>query len=293
METTAGRLRAKLESILNRLSELIAEVEIERFYRESGEMILVGVPDYNFGAPPPASRAKQLEIKRAYDKFADLVRVLLGAAPEELLEEWRVADEDVRTWVELGRNYGLRVDRAHNERVLRADGAAVAKVLAVLESIGDGGVMLVPDTSSIMDRPDPTAYRGIAGADRFTFVLLPTVLVELDDHKGGDSERRRELAKKVIARISGWRDQARRTGSALGDGVTVDKTITVRAEHEEPDVESSLRWLDPDVSDDRIVASVLSIEAQHPAARVVLVTGDVNLQNKADAALIEVADTPP
>jgi predicted ribonuclease YlaK len=32
--------------------------------------------------------------------------------------------------------------------------------------------------------------------------------------------------------------------------------------------------------------------AEHPAARVVLVTGDVNLQNKADAALLETADTP-
>ncbi len=57
-------------------------------------------------------------------------------------------------------------------------------------------------------------------------------------------------------------------------------------------MESSLSWLDPDVNDDRVIASVLSVEAQHPAARIVLVTGDVNLQNKADAALIEAVGTP-
>jgi len=41
-----------------------------------------------------------------------------------------------------------------------------------------------------------------------------------------------------------------------------------------------------------IVASVISLQAAHPAARVILITGDINLQNKADAAFTEVADPP-
>jgi predicted ribonuclease YlaK len=45
-------------------------------------------------------------------------------------------------------------------------------------------------------------------------------------------------------------------------------------------------------TDDRIIAAVLAVAAEHPAARVVLVTGDINLQNKADAAMLETADTP-
>ena len=51
----------------------------------------------------------------------------------------------------------------------------------------------------------------------------------------------------------------------------------------------SLSWLDADNADDRIIASVLHIQASSPSAHVILVTGDINLQNKADAAMIETA----
>jgi predicted ribonuclease YlaK len=95
----------------------------------------------------------------------------------------------------------------------------------------------------------------------------------------------REKAKKVITRIKGWRAQG-----PLLDGVLVDKTIIVRALHNEPKVADSLSWLDADNADDRIVASVLHIQATSPSAHVILVTGDINLQNKADAAMIETVE---
>lgn len=102
----------------------------------------------------------------------------------------------------------------------------------------------------------------------------------------------REGAKRAIARIKGWRDQARRAGGTLNEGTIVDGSITVQSLHVEPDVKSSLSWLDASVADDRIIAAVLALAAEHPAARVVLATGHVNLQNKADAALLETANTP-
>lgn len=119
------------------------------------------------------------------------------------------------------------------------------------------------------------------------------MLGELDElkiaHKNPDV---RERAKRAIARIKGWRDQARRAGGTLNDGTVVDRSITIQSLHVEPDVNNSLSWLDGSVADDRIIAAVLALTAEHPAARVVLVTGDVNLQNKADAAMVEAADTP-
>ena len=57
-------------------------------------------------------------------------------------------------------------------------------------------------------------------------------------------------------------------------------------------MKATLKWLDKDVADDRLIASTLEIIAQQPSARVVLVTSDINLQNKADAALIECYETP-
>jgi len=72
----------------------------------------------------------------------------------------------------------------------------------------------------------------------------------------------------------------------------VDRTITVKTRHNEPDMNRTLRWLDRDVADDRIVACVVALQTDYPACRVVLVTGDINLQNKADAAFVETADAP-
>ena len=53
---------------------------------------------------------------------------------------------------------------------------------------------------------------------------------------------------------------------------------------------STLKWLDEDNCDDRIIASVLEVQSSNPTARVVLVTGDINLLNKADVARIESAE---
>jgi len=44
------------------------------------------------------------------------------------------------------------------------DAAELEHVLSVLEGIGDRGV-LVPDTSSLVEQPDPMKYRPIAGRD--------------------------------------------------------------------------------------------------------------------------------
>ena len=92
---------------------------------------------------------------------------------------------------------------------------------------------------------------------------------------------------KVVRRIKGWRNQG-----SLHEGVTLHQTIRIRAIAEEPDVRGTLRWLDPSNRDDRIIASTLGVQMLAPSAQVILVTGDINLQNKAEAAKLPYAETP-
>jgi len=66
-------------------------------------------------------------------------------------------------------------------------------------------------------------------------------------------------------------------------GVPVTHEVTLLAEHREVRCEDVLDWLDPDVPDDRILAGALDLQARRPAATVVLVTRDLNLQTKAVA----------
>ena len=146
--------------------------------------------------------------------------------------------------------------------------------------------ILIPDTNAIVSNPSPTQYRPIAGNGNFVFLLLPTVLAELDALK--NTHRNpvfREKVNKVITRVKGWRNQG-----TLRNGVTVDRTITVRAIAIEPSMKDTLKWLDKENRDDRIIASVLEVQSSYPNARVVLITGDVNLLNKADFARIDTSD---
>lgn len=294
VNTTAARLRAALERIVEESLALTRGVGVHRLERDTGPVVFLTVADFYFSSLNAPQQAAQMNMKRKYVAFSEVVRVLLRAAPETLLAQWKEADEQFRrAWIELGTNYALTADNSGNEAALREDAAALEQVLSVFEGAGDCGVLLVPDTNSLVDQPDPATYRSIAGRDDFRFILLPTVLGELDElkiaHRNPDV---REGAKKAITRIKGWRDQARRAGGTLNDGTVFERTITVQSVHVEPDVKGSLSWLDASVADDRIIAAVLAVAAEHPSARVVLVTGDVNLQNKADAAMVETFDTP-
>lgn len=146
--------------------------------------------------------------------------------------------------------------------------------------------MVIPDTNAIVGNPDPADFRTLAGGGSFTFLLLPTVLSELDQLKNNHrNEAFREKVKKVITRIKGWGKQ----GSLL-EGVTVNKNITVKAVANDPKMEHALSWLDSEIMDDRIVASVMEIQAAMPTADVMLVTGDINLLNKAQAAKIQIGE---
>ena len=257
------------------------------FDRDSGSVVFV-CPEYYWGDLSTEQRAQQIGLKRLYEPVSELLRLLLTGAPDDLVRQLEDADQQFRVWLELKSNWSLSRDISANEAKLRTAAVAIEKILGVLEVTGSAEVLVVPDTNSLLGRADPTDYRSIVALDAFAFTLLPTVLGELDrlkiEHRNPDV---REKAKAAITRVKGWRQQG-----SLSIGVTVDKTITVRACHSEPDMERTLSWLDPNVEDDRIIASVIALQAKQPSSRVILVTGDINLQNKADAAMVETAEAP-
>jgi hypothetical protein len=90
-----------------------------------------------------------------------------------------------------------------------------------------------------------------------------------------------------VRRLKGLRDKGN-----LAAGVKLTNAITVQTQAREVDVRAVLDWLDPSVPDDRILAAALRLQSDHPAGGIVLVTSDLNLQNKADAAGLPYIETP-
>jgi predicted ribonuclease YlaK len=148
--------------------------------------------------------------------------------------------------------------------------------------------VVVPDTNALLKSADPSHYRGTIDSDAFRFVIVPTVLSELDGLKRTRaSQPLGEKAEKVIRVIKGFRKQ----GSML-EGVTVAKTIKVLMIATEPRMSGLPSWLDSDNHDDRIIGSVLEIQYRELSSTVVLVTDDMNLQNKAEMAFIPWSELP-
>ena len=285
MASTAARLRCDFDCLTQRLIILIRDLPIKQLGRH-GEMVTVIAPDFWWGDLSAEQLNTQLAIKRDYEEWFEVFRTAFTRATGDLNRKIRIADQEFRKWMELKRNYSLRPAPSFNEKKLQEAAQLFFDLLEVIEADGSKETVLIPDTNAIADNPDPSQYRAITDDDSFTFLLLPTVLAELDALKNTHRNPAfREKVNKAITRIKGWRHQ----GHLLG-GVTVDKTITVKAVAIEPDMSNALAWLDKENRDDRIIASVLDVQSSYPTAQVVLVTGDINLLNKADLARIETTD---
>jgi predicted ribonuclease YlaK len=105
------------------------------------------------------------------------------------------------------------------------------------------------------------------------------------NHRNADV---REKAEGLVRRIKGYRDRG-----SLRDGVPLKQGVSrVRSVAVEPDFDASLPWLDPSHADDRLVATFIEVMRRNPRSPVVLVTRDLNLQNKMEFARLPFMEPP-
>jgi len=285
MNTTAKKIRSKLENIQRELTEIINSVEI--YYRDfsSGGVVVLG-PNYHWKELSAAQKSTQINLKKEYELVSELLSLFFRNGPKDLNLKLEQADKKIRDWIEFESAWYISTDKIKNEKKLREHFGELFELIDILDVHNSDDIILIPDTNSLIQSCDPIKYKKAVSNEEYVFLLIPTVLQELDELKIlHRNENVRDKAKKAITRIKGWRNQG-----SLIDGVTVNKTITVKTIANEPDMNNTLSWLDKDNSDDRIVAKVIEVQNEFPASRVVLVTGDINLQNKAEAALIEYSE---
>lgn len=279
------RLEAHFQQVVSELKQLFHEIKV-RFVDLSSPNVVFVAPKYYWNKPNPLQETARIRIKRNYERLSEMLTLLLTQAPNDLTHRFADADKRFRMWMELESNWGLSESMPDNLRQFEEAAKEISEILSIFDQKSSNEMLLIPDTNSLLFSCDPVTYRKVASQNAFTFLLLPTVLGELDRlkylHRNQDV---REKAEKAIKRIKGWRNQG-----SLTDGVVVDKTILVKAWHKEPDMDNTLSWLDNSVQDDRIIASVLSAQAENASSVIYLITGDINLQNKADAAFIPILE---
>jgi hypothetical protein len=278
-----------IEKLIKQLDDLCPIIDLMMdnssiFYHDpndfSGGIIILGADVYHWDKK---DEKNQLKAREKFLKFTQNFELLLRKANPSTLKNIKEADKRILNLINQD-HAPSSVDSG--KKAFREEIKSHKDFLNVFVE-KENKVYIIPDTNSIIQFPDPKSYEGVSMIEEFYFIILPTVINELDYQK---TFHKNQIYKKkvnsVITRLKGYRKQ----GDLL-EGVTVYKTITIRMIATEPNFDKSLKWLDPKVNDDRIIASALEIQVENPSDLVIFVTADINLQNKAQLANLTVFDT--
>jgi len=281
------RLTDELDKIEANIVDLWRKSSIEEFRNDPYSGIVVITHRYHWKSLPAEHRGLQAKILGTYKHWFELFDRCHAQHSSDVRDEIRETDSYVISAIQLQTSWAT-------EATVDENAAYLAKRLIVYRQLlahpvsGTPELVLVPDTNALLQSADPAHYADVVGTKSFTFALAPTALSELDQikHLRGHQPVG-EKAEKAIRLIKGWRNQ----GSVL-EGVTVAKTITVKMIPTEPRMSKLPSWLDADNKDDRLIGTALEIQCSHLLAVVVFVTGDINLQNKAEMAFLPWAEPP-
>jgi hypothetical protein len=233
------------------------------------------------------ARRLQSRLLEMNDRLAALIRALLRNAPDDAAKALNEAQETLEELIDQSHLASVKT----TQQAFTEAEEALDKQLGLIANLYDpveGPPIYVPDTNALLWNPDLEEWR-FDEVKRFTLVITAAVLGELDrlkiEHRNPDV---RERAEGLIRRIKSYRGRGDlASGVPLVRNVSAIKTIAL-----EPKVEETLPWLDPSNEDDRILASFVEVMREHVRTPVILVTRDINLQNKAEYAGLPFVEPP-
>lgn len=290
----ADRLRDELDRLSELSEELLdaSQIEYRGDFNRGGGVVIIA-PDWAWAEPTDELRRIQMRAVPLLEQWFERYLMLFRDAPSELRQQVEEEYAAVREWLArdgsgwTGWDVPRRIEEAkemHQERL--------SKLRAFLDIVAppatDGRLLAIPDTSALMDVPDFERYPAALGVQTVDLYLIPPVLSELDNLK--DQGRTPDVREK--ARAAGRAIRAVRQGGSLLDGVEIKPGLRIFSRPQEPEFDGLPGRLDRSVPDDRILAAAFELQRERPAAAVVLVTGDINLQTKADLARLPFAETP-
>jgi hypothetical protein len=288
METISNNIEKMADSIGRLLKELLLQHSSIYETNALGGSVWVLSPhgDCGFGELGEEGRQLQTQLIKEYRRFYSLLIVLLKGLPEDSLRQIEESNETLLCIIEQKGTWCKTTNEVYQKSigVLKS----LMEFIKHLYDCTEGKYIFIPDTNALYHNLNIEKWL-FDDIKCYTLILLSTVLSELDDAKNNyRNEPLRKKADTIIHKISEYR----RRGNILECVPIVTGKIYLQAIAIEPKMEESLSWLDSKNNDDRIVAGVLEIMHNHPRTSVVLVTKDINLQNKAAMACIPFVEPP-
>lgn len=234
--------------------------------------------DHVWDILPDSGKQLQARLLPEFDRFSELMRVVTCHLPADAQQDLADSLKQIRCSIDQSGNtwWKTRFEAVEGFRKL------INKTTTMLKEYYGRPVtevLVIPDTSALIHDPNVDNWR-FDGCNRFTLILVPTVLRELENHKVYHKKSEvSEKAAKLIRQI----DEYGQRGS-LETGVKVTALISLRAFAHEPKMTKTLSWFDSSIQDDRFLATALEIIQANIGATIFVVTKDINMRNKANVA---------
>lgn len=283
---TMNTLSDNLKELAVQVRELIMKLMIRSDIYERSRSLITPRP-YAWKPLDQDGRRIQLDALEKYHHFYSILQVLLHNQPKNTQKLIRDSNLKIISVIEQNEPTRFKLTQDTLLEALQALDSQV-ELLNQLYASSDTKITYVPDTNALLHNPKLESWT-FPDSPKFIIVLTPTVLSELDTLKiNYRVEGVRETAEKIIRQIKEYRRRGR-----LTEGVSlVSGTSDIVAVATEPNMEQSLPWLDSQSKDDRLLATVIEVIRLRPKSPVVLVSRDINLQNKAEFAGIPFIEPP-
>jgi hypothetical protein len=289
-EVTVQAIATLLADWSATLQSLLADLEQRSVLVDrqlaSDALIIIGAP-YGWDPLDASGAVIQRRLLDEYKRFHSVVMALVRNGPETTREECEAANREVLAAIEQNEaQWSARAEVF--ERARKATATQVERIQRAYETTSEE-VVLVPDTNALLYNPALEEW-SFADATKILVLLVPGVVGELDKLKQHRVETVREKSERLIRQIKEYR---RRGGGRLDEGVSLRRDYSRLASWPiEPRVEDTLPWLDPTNADDRILAALIEVMRDRAGTPVILVTRDLNLQNKAEFAHVPFIEPP-
>lgn len=283
MDSVVENIKSKLEEIEREAEKLLLEESEIYRWNEPGSMI-VAVNSYSFKKLSDEGKQLQSKILSDYNKTHSIIEILLQDQSKDVKNKLEKATKRISSILEQENTWMKSTGEAFEK--LQESLRKEADLLNGIYDYSNGKYTIVPDTNILLSNPNLVEWN-FEKFEEFCLVLTPTVLSELDHLKINHRvESVREKSQKIIRQIKEFRRRGK-----LTEGVPMVKNKSeILAVATEPDFTSTLEWLDSNNNDDKLIASTLEIMRRHPHSPVLLMTGDINLQNKAELAQIPITE---
>lgn len=292
MNTVLENLRTEATRLQRLLGELLAHSAIRKWHDPNTDAFVFVGGHFAWEGLDETGRQIQARTLEEYRRFYSVLTALLREQPEDTLTKLEETNTTIIELIEQNTHLYTADPKSHFDGALEAIESQSA-LLDRLHGQGDGKPVFVPDTNALIFNPVIEKWT-FDGAPQFTLLLTPPVLAELDSLKINHRvEAVRDKSETIIRQIKEYRRRAASGGGRLTDGVVLVTGVSdIVAIATEPKMEASLPWLDATNKDDQILAAVLEVMRMRPRSPVLLVTRDINLQNKAEFANMPFVEPP-